>query len=280
MTSIRWLEMEIQAPAERAPALQTLLERRSLGGWVIEEEEPVLRWVFYVPMEGGWQERLGSLAVALEGQGATLRSRSVVADQDWAEAWKAFYHPRRLTRTLVVRPSWEDYTPAPGERVITLDPGMAFGTGYHASTVLCLELLEEAPAGESVLDLGTGSGILAIAALLLGSARVLAVDCDPVAVRTARQNLAANGLSGRARVVLYDGPPPGQYHLILANLVAAQLVELAPALASGLWPGGRLVAGGIVEERAAEVEEALVAAGLTLEERRSREGWVGLRWVR
>ena len=274
-----WLEVEIEADPDLASELDVLLTRRDLGGWVVESEEPLLRWVFYVPQEPGWQERLGSLGVALRDLGVEMRVRRSVADEDWAECWKQFYHPRRIGQGLVICPSWEEYRPAPGEKVLILDPGMAFGTGYHASTALCMELLEEdllrRPA-DTVLDVGIGSGILSISALLLGAGRVLGVDLDPVAVRVARENLSRNNLAERAEVQLFEGVPQGRFDLVLANLVAQVLGDLAADLASALAPGGRLVAGGIVVERRDEVVAAMVAQGLEVEAERERESWVGL----
>jgi len=157
---------------------------------------------------------------------------------------------------------------------------MAFGTGYHASTALCMELLEEhllADSASSVLDVGIGSGILSISALLLGAGQVLGVDHDPVAVRVARENLALNAMGDQAEVLHFEGVPEGQFDLVLANLVAQVLVDLAGDLAASVGRGGRLVAGGIVEERRDEVVRALLAQGLELEAELEREAWVGLR---
>jgi ribosomal protein L11 methyltransferase len=164
--------------------------------------------------------------------------------------------------------------------MLVLDPGMAFGTGYHASTALCMELLEEhllVASAPRVLDVGIGSGILSISALLLGADRVLGVDHDPVAVRVARENLELNALGDRAEVRQFEGVPDGSFDLILANLVAQVLVDLADDLACAVARGGRLVAGGIVEERRDEVVRALQAGGLELEAELEREAWVGLR---
>lgn len=275
-----WLEVELKADPALASEIDVLLTRRDLGGWIVEAEEPGLQWVFFVPQEPGWQERLGSLGVSLRELGAEIRVRKSVADEDWAECWKEFYHPRKIGRTLVICPSWEEYEAAPGEHVLTLDPGMAFGTGYHASTALCMELLEEhllEHAAPSVLDVGIGSGILSLSALLLGSQRVLGIDHDPVAVRVARENLELNGFGDHSEVLEAEGVPTGSFDLVLANLVAQLLVQLAPDLARAVAPAGRLVAGGIVEERRDEVVEAFEAQGLVLEAERDQEAWVGLR---
>lgn len=275
-----WLEVELQADPAVASELDVLLTRSDLGGWVVEAEDPGLCWVVYLPQEAGWQERLRVLVASAEGLGARTRVRGSVADADWAECWKQFYHPRKIGRTLVVCPSWEAYQPTGAERVLVLDPGMAFGTGYHASTALCMELLEEHllefPASK-ILDVGIGSGILSISALLLGGGQVLGIDNDPVAVRVAAENLQRNGLAERAEVRLGDGPPEGSFDLVLANLVAGMLVEKAAELARAVAPQGRLVAGGIVVERRDEVVQAFLDEGLELDSAVEREAWVGLR---
>ncbi len=275
-----WLEIELQADPALTSELDVLLTRSDLGGWVVEAEEPRLRWVVYLPQELGWQDRLERLGASAGELGASTRVRGSVADEDWAECWKQFYHPRKIGQSLVVCPSWEPYEPAAGERVLILDPGMAFGTGYHASTALCMELLEEhllrVPVGQ-VLDVGIGSGILSLSALLLGAGRVLGIDNDPVAVRVARENLQRNGLADRAEVRLGDCPPDGSFDLVLANLVARLLIEMAADLARAVAPGGRLVAGGIVAERRDEVVQAFQAQGLELESAVEREAWAGLR---
>ncbi len=275
-----WLEVELQADPAVASELDVLLTGSDLGGWVVEAEEPRLRWVVYLPQEAGWQDRLQRLVASAAELGVDSRVRGSVADEDWAECWKQFYHPRKIGRTLVVCPSWEAYQPAAAERVLILDPGMAFGTGYHASTALCMELLEEhlleSPV-DRVLDVGIGSGILSISALLLGAGQVLGVDNDPVAVRVARENLQRNGLAERSEVRLGDGPPEGPYDLVLANLVARMLVEKAVELARAVAPQGRLVAGGIVAERRDEVVQAFLDQGLELESAVERESWVALR---
>lgn len=273
----QWLEVELTGDPERESEYDVLLTRRDFGGWVVESEGPELVWVFYVPQEPGWQERLGSVGVSLRELGGEIRVRKSVADEDWAECWKQFYHPRRIGKSLVICPSWEAFEAKPEDRVLILDPGMAFGTGYHASTALCMELLEEAGPSGDVLDVGIGSGILSISALLLGAERVTGVDVDPVAVRVARENLERNGFGDRADVRQFEGVPEGEHDLVLANIVASVLVELAPRLARA---GSRLILGGIIDDRRDEVVEAFTRQGLELEAEREREGWVGLRLSR
>jgi len=188
----------------------------------------------------------------------------------------------------VIKPSWEEYQPAVEELVIELDPGMAFGTGTHPSTVLCLEALEETiHGGEYLIDVGAGTGILAIAAARMGAGLVDAVDVDPVAVEAPGANVAANHVekSVAVREEQWTGEVSSTASVanarpadvIVANLVAALIISLAPIFARRLSPGGVLIAAGIVKPRAVEVEEALARAGFALLERREREDWICLR---
>lgn len=279
MTDLAWLELEVRAPSERGPYLEAALEGTGFEGWVVESQEPEAVLVLYLAREGDWETRFTRLREAVTAQGGLLSRRGVVRDEDWAENWKAFYHPFRVGRRLLVCPSWELEEPAPGEARIVLDPGAAFGTGYHETTRLCLELLELCVsdlAPSAGLDYGTGSGILAIACLKLGVDSVVAVDFDPVAVRVARENVALNQVEERAEVIEANRPPPGAFPLVTANLTAATLSRLAPELAGAVAPGGRLVAGGIIAERALEVQRAFEELGLTLCQRREAGDWVAL----
>jgi ribosomal protein L11 methyltransferase len=202
-----------------------------------------------------------------------------VAEADWTEAWKAQLEVLHIGRRIVVQPSWRDYEPAPEDIVIRLDPGMAFGTGLHPSTRLCLETIEELVRPQAaVLDLGTGSGILAIAAAKLGAGHVLAVDNDPVAVKTARENVMANGATEAVRVVQGSLPQaPGDYDVVVVNILAKVIVEMAQQdLASRVRPGGSLIAAGIIAGQEQGVIATLERSGLRLAGRRQMEDWVCL----
>ena len=194
------------------------------------------------------------------GGGATVTE---IPDQDWGEAWKKGLAPMTIGRAFV-RPSWIDVPVPDGLAEIVLDPGMAFGTGTHPTTSLCLEALSTllaARPGARVLDVGTGSGLLAIAARKLGAGLVAGNDDDPVAIRVARENAALNGVE----LVLDERPiaaQPGPFDLILANILANTLVELAPDIAAQLAPGGVVLLSGILEPQEAEVRAAYLAAGL------------------
>jgi len=204
-----------------------------------------------------------------------------VDEADWAEAWKAGYVPQRIGRVVVV-PSWLTEPIGPGEVELRLDPGMAFGTGLHPTTRGCLTLLQQvSPMPAAVLDVGSGSGILALAALRLGAQQAVCWDTDPVAVESTLANAATNGLEGQ--VIAHLGTLPAEpgtavaHELVLANLVASVLIELAAPLAAHVTPGGTLLASGIIEGRAADVITALEGVGFHIEDRLDEGEWVSLR---
>jgi ribosomal protein L11 methyltransferase len=209
-----------------------------------------------------------------------VRAEQLV-EEDWGAGWKEHFHPFRAAPHLVVKPTWEPYAAAPGEAVIEMDPGMAFGTGLHASTRLALALIEEqcmAAQPRRVLDLGTGTGILAMAAALRGAADVLAIDTDPDAVAAARLNVARNRLEGIVRVGDENlAAVPGPFDLIAANITADVLLALAPLLAARLAPAGSLVLAGVLAgEQEREVRAAYERLGLRCSDARSEGEWAAL----
>jgi ribosomal protein L11 methyltransferase len=216
-------------------------------------------------------------------------------EEDWAEAWKRQYHRLRVGQRTVIVPAWEDYSAAADEVVIRLEPGMAFGTGLHPTTRLCLEAIEQhLRAGASVLDVGTGSGVLAIAAAKQGARSVLALDADSAAVTVALENVEHNGESDT--VAVRHGSLPGgdvvprffdldgtlelldsgQYDLILVNILAPVIMGLTPALAARLGPEGRLIVAGLIDSQEKDVETALLTSGLQVFERSQEKDWVAL----
>lgn len=203
----------------------------------------------------------GSLAVGLAD----------VAESEYLEQWKAYYHTIDISDRLAVVPSWElDSWRSHGQIPLVIDPGIAFGTGVHETTVLCLRALEECAAGQTVLDVGTGTGILAIAAAKLGAKRVLAVDVDPLAVSVAVRNVEQNGVAALVRVAesdLLQVASGEAFDVIAANLLAGIVLRLLPDAWAALRPGGRLLASGIVRRQAGEVAASMRSAGLLVTER-------------
>ena len=202
-----------------------------------------------------------------------------VADEDWSENWKKYYKPFRVGKRLVVKPSWEPFKPQPEDIVVELDPGMAFGTGTHETTFMCLELLQKHLQPDArVMDVGTGSGILAIAAAKLGAQSVLAVDIDPDAVKVANENIHHNGVQAAVRAVQGDlvKGETMPCDLAVANIVADAICMLCQPLTRHLRQGGLLICSGIIREREADVLAAVTAAGYAMVERLTKGEWVAL----
>ena len=200
-----------------------------------------------------------------------------VQQEDWETGWKAYYHAMDIGKRLAIVPSWEDYTT--DRTVITLDPGMAFGTGTHETTALCLGVLDEiVQGGERVLDIGTGSGILAIAALKLGADKAEGVDIDPMCVRTAGENAALNHVQNDFKVLIGDlsDKASGTYDIICANIVANAIKMLVPHVPCLLKESGTFMASGIIDTRKDEVIEAVEKTGLKVTEVKEENGWVAL----
>jgi ribosomal protein L11 methyltransferase len=300
---MRWLELSISAHREAVEALSELLSRYAPGGVALEEPISLLddgqeyriqpgqpvQVRAYLPVDGTEEEarqrieegiwHLGQIGPQFVG---TLSTR-VVAEEDWANAWKEYYHVLHVGQRVVIKPSWRDYIAQPGEVVLELDPGMAFGTGLHPTTHMCLEQLEQlVQPGMRVLDVGTGSGILALTAAKLGAASVLALDVSSVAVEAAQANVRANGLEDRVTVQPGTLAPPVApatvpvYDLVVANIIARVIAELAPALVAALAPGGILIASGIIDERLPLAEDALRDAGLRDMQRVQEGDWFTL----
>lgn len=199
-------------------------------------------------------------------------------DEDWAENWKQYYKPMRVGQRLVIKPSWETYSEQPGDLIIHMDPGMAFGTGTHETTRLCLEMIEQHYNGGPALDIGTGSGILAVALARVGASDVLAVDIDPVAVKAAEENVRLNGLSGRVTVKQGDLTLDiaGRFSFISANILADIVISLTEPVKALLAESGLFLASGIIQDREEDVREAYMQAGYRLHDSRMMGGWAAL----
>ncbi|MDE3192871.1 MAG: 50S ribosomal protein L11 methyltransferase [Chloroflexota bacterium] len=278
---IRWVEISVASHPEAVEAVSEILDRVGYNGIAVDvalDEGPhvVKAYVVYdhaarvkVRRVKEAIGRLRAFGLGPVGEVAVRR----IADLDWLESWKSQFTPVRIG-PFFVRPSWST---ARAEGVeIVLDPGMAFGTGLHPTTRQCLEAVGEIDvAGRSVLDVGTGSGILAIGAMKRGAARVVAVDVDPLAVRAAEENARRNGVA--IHVALGSAADvAGTFDVVLANLVADVLVRVAAELRAHLAPGGTLVCAGIVREKEELVARALRGAGLTPRGRDQRDDWVRL----
>ena len=221
------------------------------------------------------------------GLSAEMAQRAV-AEEDWAESWKEFFLVEHFGEHIVVVPSWRAYDAQSDDIVLTLDPGMAFGTGQHETTRMCLESLERAVRrGTRVLDIGCGSGILAIAAAKLGAREVRAVDVDPNCVRVTRENTAANAVMdivcaevGSAGDAWPFAAPAAGFDVVVANIIARVIIELASPLVAALAPSGRLIVSGVIGEREREVCEALTSVGARVESLRALGDWRCIEAVR
>ena len=202
---------------------------------------------------------------------------SWVQEEDWANAWKAYFKPTRVGERLVIIPSWETYELQESDVPLYLDPGMAFGTGTHPTTSLCLRLLEKVvKPGARVLDVGTGSGILGIAAAKLGAGQVVAIDIDPVAVKVAGENAESNEVGMDIRQGTLDQVEPEESDLVIANIIASIIVEILPDVAARMKKGGRFIASGIIAEKKQAVVDAITNTWLLPLEVREEGGWVAI----
>ena len=309
-----WLEVTLPVPAERLDRVCEVLTANGMTGLVVEEEGDFLRFLeqnrqywdyvdeglarrmkgasrvkFYVPDDGEGRRQLRRYLAGLEEyepQTVSLR------EEDWATSWQKYYQPIPVGRSIYIVPDWMRGEPVPDGRVpLYLNPGLTFGTGAHATTQLCLELLEEVlRPGDQVLDLGCGSGILAIAALRLGASRAIGVDIDPKASDVALENAALNGV-GPDRLSVYAGDvlsdsrlaarlEPGKNRVVLANIVADVIIPLSAKAGEFMTGDGVLLTSGIIDGRQDEVRAAMEANGFTVVKHLERGGWHAFRGKR
>ncbi|MBE6900763.1 MAG: 50S ribosomal protein L11 methyltransferase [Ruminococcaceae bacterium] len=235
----------------------------------------------YIKQEKDALECVEFIKARLDAEGIGYETSIVgVNEEDWANNWKQYYHTQRIGKRIVVTPSWEEYTPSGDDVQMRLDPGMAFGTGTHDTTRLCLELLEEVVTPETrILDVGTGSGILSVGGVLLGAPSALGVDIDPVAVKVANENAEINEVSEKTEFVCGDltDKVHGKFEIVTANIVADVIIRLLSTVKNYLLKGGVLIVSGIIDTRADEVENACHEAGFTTEKRLEHGGWVAIK---
>lgn len=299
---MNWIEVFVEVDGEAAEAVADLFQRYGHQGVAIEqagfplevwpdEIPPADRLIVraYFPDDERAEDARQALREAIYYLGRLYPIPDpqfrTVREEDWESAWKAHYHPLRLGRLLYIRPAWSELPDArPDDIVLVMDPGMAFGTGTHPTTQLCLIALEDALADRpalDVLDLGSGSGILGIAALKLGARHVLALDTDPIAVSATLENAARNGVADRitAQVGSLETLQTTARHfdLALVNILAKVIVALCDqGLGRVLRPGGLGIFSGIIEDQAGEVEAALRRTGLEPVARRTQGDWVAI----
>jgi ribosomal protein L11 methyltransferase len=296
----KWVGFKIYTPPELAEALSNYLTEMGAQGVFEEflqpgysdvpEPEPQDERILnaYFPSDAGDEKRIARLQTYIANlaeffpdlKKPTVHTE-VIVDPQWAEVWKRFFKPLRISKNIIVKPSWERYTATGRETVIEIDPGMAFGTGQHPSTSMCLEAMEEILLKDRsfqkwrVLDVGTGTGILGISAAKLGAANVMCVDIDPQAVEIAHKNVAVNHVGDRVVIVNSDvARIKGTFELIVANLTAETLIKIKSHLVKMMEKGGYLVISGIIEKNRADVEKAFTRDDLISHKVIADKEWV------
>lgn len=308
---MKWMEITVVTSQEAKEAVADVFYRAGANGVVIEDASlPILaddvedyslisvpdipleevRVTAYLPLlevTPGFVEEIRLAVAALADFGLDPSPAEVlineVAEEDWATAWKQYYQPIIVGEKLVIKPSWDTFVPSGNPAIVDLDPGMAFGTGNHATTMMCLEFLhEEDLAGKRVLDMGCGSGILSLAAAKLGAKSVLALDYDPLAVKVALENVLHNKLQSRIEVKESDlfAAARGTYDLVVANIIARVVVDLIASLEKYLAPNGVFLASGIIRDKLEAVLSALDAHGFKVRSVSEQGEWVALTAIR
>lgn len=308
---MNWSEISIHTTAEATEAVSSLLYELGANGVVIEDPEVLHRqWdtpfgeiyqlspddfpdegVFvkaYLPADSSelidvveeLKEQLAELTTFGLDIGKATIAVNDVREDEWAHAWKKYYKPIHVTDRMTIKPVWEEYElRSEDEIIIEMDPGMAFGTGTHPTTILCLQSLEKyVQSGDRVYDVGTGTAILSIAAVKLGASHVLAMDLDEVAVRSAQANTELNGVAEQITVRqnnLLDGIEE-QVEVVVANILAEVILRFTDDVFRVLKPGGVFIASGIIEARAEDVKQAIVASGMEIVEMISIDDWVAI----
>ena len=305
---MKWSELAVHTTNEAVEPVSNILHEAGASGVVIEDAEDLTRereYKFgeiyslnpddfpkngvilkaYLPVNSFLGETIDAIKLAINNLvsydiniGANVVTISEVDEEDWATAWKKYYHPVKISQRFTIVPTWETYeTVSSDELIIELDPGMAFGTGTHPTTVMSLQALEKTvKPGQLVIDVGTGSGVLAIGAALLGASHVHALDLDDVAVTAAKANVTLNGVQDRTTVVqgnLLDAiKEPGD--VVVANILAEIIISFTDDAFQVVKPGGHYITSGIIAPKKNDVKEALEASGFVIEDVMMMEDWV------
>ncbi|PWW26524.1 ribosomal protein L11 methyltransferase [Cytobacillus oceanisediminis] len=307
---MKWSEISIHTTNEAVEPISNILHEAGASGVVIEDplelvkerkdqfgeiyqldpqdypEEGVIVKA-YLPVNSFLGETVDEIKEAINNLilfnidiGANKVSISEVNEEEWATAWKKYYNPVKISERFTIVPTWEEYTPVSSdELIIELDPGMAFGTGTHPTTVMCIQALERTvKQGDNVVDVGTGSGVLSIAAAMLGAESVKALDLDEVAVNSARLNIKLNKVQHIVDVSqnnLLDGVEQGA-DVVVANILAEVILRFTDDVASVVKEGGYFIASGIIQQKKQEVRDAIAASGFEIEETIQMEDWVAI----
>ena len=305
---MKWAEISIQTSHEAADMVANIFHDLGSSGVVIEDPELVNsylrsgRWDYsdipeelntevvvvkaYLPADeefdakmATFEERVQELVSYGVNKGSGITQCREIQDEDWETSWKEFFHPVKVGERIVIKPSWEEYIALENDLVIELDPGMAFGTGTHHTTAMCCRALEQVvEAGHVVFDVGTGSGILAVAAAKLGASKVQAVDLDSIAVRVAKENVAINQVENVVEVAHGDllTGVTGQADIVIANIIATIVIQLLVDIPARLKDGGIFIASGIITERLSEVIAAMAVHNLVVDKVIEEGGWVAV----
>ena len=277
-----WQEVSISVPFEYVEPISYLFDRYGYGLSMEDDGPELIKLRTYLPSDARQRFSHIDVGVRLASILQPLGELTVTPldnDADWQDSWKQHFTLLRIGDRLVIKPSWIEYEPAQGDVLVELDPGLAFGTGYHPTTYTCLEIMEKfVTQGMVVMDLGCGSGILTIAALKLGAERVVALDIDPQAVKSARQNLRRSRIKDSVELdqgtLPHRAAPAGRFDLVVANISSRGIRERAPDILPTLKPAGILIASGIIDEQHPETERSLREAGYGDIVVWPREDWV------
>lgn len=293
-----WVELSVETPAEFVEPLTQVFTEHGEGGVAIDlpaghnpdegESAPPpdrVTVTTYIPHDSRLEQRYSRIDVAVRlvahiGDISELKVR-VIEEEEWESAWKEHFHVLHIGKRTVIVPTWRTYEPKPTDVIISLDPGMAFGTGHHPTTRMCLELLElHVKPGDHVLDLGCGSGILSIAAAKLGAASSFGLEIDPIAATAAARNVLDNGVQDIVTTEEATLPHPdvvaGSCDLAIANISSKVIIDLAEHIIAAVKSGGTLILSGILEEQQAGVVDKMSELGVTFEDNLTDADWIAL----